>query len=129
MIPGRLLEAVPVLAIGKRLGLWLVGVAAYCVAAGLVIRHWDIRLIDSIVEEPFDRERDDLVAEVPIRSSSVAWRKHLKSRSCQLKQGRTGSCGGSLRARSAGRRQGRLFGWRGWSLAEDGRGCRRAGPG
>ena len=39
-------EPISVLAIGKRLGLLLLGVAAYYTAAGLVIQTWDIRIPD-----------------------------------------------------------------------------------
>jgi ion channel-forming bestrophin family protein len=46
MIPERLLRAFPVLAIGKRLGLLLLGIAVYCLAVGLVIHWWDVRLVE-----------------------------------------------------------------------------------
>jgi putative membrane protein len=39
------IETSSVLAIGKRLGFLLVVVAVYCVAAGLAIRRWDIRVL------------------------------------------------------------------------------------
>ncbi len=40
------IETSSVLAIGKRLGFLLVVVAGYCVAAGLAVRRWDIRVLD-----------------------------------------------------------------------------------
>ena len=46
MTSWTLVNAFYVLAIGKRLGLLLIGVSVYCVAAGLIIRWWNIRVID-----------------------------------------------------------------------------------
>ncbi len=39
-------EPAAILSIGKRLGLLLIGVAGYCVVAGVVDRHWEINVID-----------------------------------------------------------------------------------
>src|SRR5262249_24895037 len=46
MLSWPLWESLAVLAIGKRLSLLLIAVAGYCLAAGLVIRWWELPVLD-----------------------------------------------------------------------------------